>query len=66
MVQGSFGNFLAARRTRIHATCVASVETLALQGGCELGLSLGLTHVVVESDSQATISCMQGIIFDGR
>lgn len=66
MVRDSSANFIAARKTRISAPCVAGAEALALRHGCELGLLLGLTHVVVEYDSKEYISCMWGNIADGR
>ncbi|CAN6700292.1 unnamed protein product [Malus baccata var. baccata] len=35
-------------------------EAVAVQYGCELGHELGQTHVVLESDSQQSISCLRG------
>ncbi|KAM2035155.1 hypothetical protein EV2_039176 [Malus domestica] len=66
VVRDSFGNFIDARRTKTSAPCVAVAEALALRRGCELGVSLGLTHVVIESDSKESISCMRANISDGR
>ncbi|XP_068307382.1 uncharacterized protein [Pyrus communis] len=65
VVRDFLGNFLAARHTKLRVTCVDSVEALAMQNGCDLGISLGFTHVVVESDSHDTISCLRGSISEG-
>lgn len=52
------GTFIAAQRFRFQASCVQAVEALTILRGCELGHSLGLTCVVIESDSLQSISCL--------
>ncbi|KAM1498581.1 hypothetical protein ACFX10_021399 [Malus domestica] len=52
------GRFMAAIRRRVTASSVAVAEALAVLHGCELGRSMGWNFVIVESDSQESISCI--------
>lgn len=65
VIRDSFGNFLAATRKSLRESCVAAVEAVAVQYGYELGHELGQTHVVLESDSQQSISCLRGSLSNG-
>ncbi|CAN6707535.1 unnamed protein product [Malus baccata var. baccata] len=58
-------HFIAAARYHIWAPCVAAVEAMALLRGCELGASLGLSEVILESDSSEAISCLSNSIENG-
>ncbi|CAN6571052.1 unnamed protein product [Malus baccata var. baccata] len=58
-------HFIAAARYHIRAPCVAAVEAMALLRGCELGASLGLSEVILESDSSEAISCLSNSIENG-
>ncbi|KAM2060118.1 hypothetical protein ACFX1T_045347 [Malus domestica] len=53
------GRFMAAIRRRVTASSVAVAEALAVLHGCELGRSMGWNFVIVESDSQESISCIR-------
>ncbi|CAN6570663.1 unnamed protein product [Malus baccata var. baccata] len=53
------GRFVAAIRRRVTASSVAVAEALAVLHGCELGRSMGWNFVIVESDSQESISCIR-------
>ncbi|KAM1331436.1 hypothetical protein ACFX2H_043608 [Malus domestica] len=65
VIRDSSGNFIVAWRSRFKAYCVTIAEALAIRCGFELGLSLGLNHVVVESDSKDSICCLRGKISNG-
>ncbi|CAN6713710.1 unnamed protein product [Malus baccata var. baccata] len=54
------GRFVAAIRRRVTASSVAVAEALAVLHGCEFGRSMGWNFVIVESDSQESISCIRG------
>lgn len=62
VVRNFIGSFTAARRFRLHAPSAVVAEALAILRGCEVGQSLGLNLVVVESDSLYSISCLKGSI----
>lgn len=47
VVRDSSGSFIAAQRSRFKAPCIAIAKALAIRFGFELGLSLGMNHVVV-------------------
>lgn len=49
VVRDSSGNFITARRFRLNAPSIAAAEAMVILRGCDLGLSLDLNHVVVES-----------------
>ncbi|XP_050144110.1 uncharacterized protein LOC126619739, partial [Malus sylvestris] len=58
-------HFIAAARYHIRAPCAAAAEAMALLRGCELGASLGLSEVILESDSSKAISCLSNSIENG-
>ncbi|XP_008340815.1 uncharacterized protein [Malus domestica] len=66
MLWDAEGSFVAAIRYDIRALCVGAAEALALLKGCELGLSLGLQMVVVEFDSQESISSLSDSLGNSR
>lgn len=57
---------MAARREHISASSVASAEALALVKGCELAAVLGLGCIIVESDSQDSISALTASLETSR
>ncbi|KAM1608239.1 hypothetical protein ACFX13_020844 [Malus domestica] len=66
VIRADGGNFVAARRELISASSVASAEALALVKGCELATVLGLGCIIVESDSQESISALTASLETGR
>nr|XP_008350051.1 uncharacterized protein LOC103413362 [Malus domestica] len=65
VVRNEVGEFVAAARFAIAASCAALAEAYALLRGCEVGSSLGLSSVIFESDSLESISCLTGSMEDG-
>lgn len=59
------GSFVAARRYRLSVSCVVVTEALSILHGCELGISLGLNSVIIESDSLESISCLRDTLTNG-
>lgn len=59
------GCFIAAKRSRIKIPGVAMAEPLAVMGGYELAVQLGFGMVIIESDSDETISCLCGSPLNG-
>ncbi|CAN6585206.1 unnamed protein product [Malus baccata var. baccata] len=57
------GRFVAANRMRVTASsvAVAVAEALAVLHGCEFGRNMGWNFVIVESDSQESISCIRDL-----
>ncbi|KAM1035501.1 hypothetical protein ACFX2I_038642 [Malus domestica] len=55
------GMFVAANRMRVTASSVAVAEALAVLHGCEFGRNMGWNFVIVESDSQESISCIRDL-----
>nr|XP_008351105.2 uncharacterized protein LOC103414509 [Malus domestica] len=55
-------HFIAAAHYHIRAPCAAAAEAMALLRGYELGASLGLSEVILESDSSEMISCLSNSI----
>ncbi|CAN6678460.1 unnamed protein product [Malus baccata var. baccata] len=66
VARDSSGTFIAAKRSSIVAHSAAATERIAIYHGCEMGAALGFNLVVVESDSQDSISCLKGKISNGR
>ncbi|CAN6675863.1 unnamed protein product [Malus baccata var. baccata] len=60
------GEFIAAVRYPIFASCVAMAEALALLRGCELAVSLNISSVILESDSLESISCLSNSLLNGN
>ncbi|CAN6679166.1 unnamed protein product [Malus baccata var. baccata] len=65
VVRGAKGQFIAAARYSIRASNAAAAEALALLHGCKLGLTLGLSEVILESDSLEAVSCLSNSLDDG-
>lgn len=65
VVMDYVGGFITARRCRLYAPSAAADEALAILRGCEVGQSLGLNLVVVESNSLDSISSLKGSITNG-
>ncbi|KAM2075160.1 hypothetical protein ACFX1T_038088 [Malus domestica] len=65
VVKGAEGQFIAAARYSIKASNADAVEALALLHGCKLGVSLGLSEVIIESDSLEAVSCLSNSLEDG-
>ncbi|XP_050154872.1 uncharacterized protein LOC126629021 [Malus sylvestris] len=65
VVRAEGGRFFAAARYSIKAPSVASAEAMTLLRGYELGTSLGLTSVILESDSRESISYISGSLDSG-
>ena len=58
VVRSYDGRFVGAACYSLRAPSGAAVEALALLHGYEFGASLGISSVILESDSQETISCL--------
>ena len=58
VMRAAGGVFVAVARYSITALKVATVEALALLGGCEMGASLGHRSIIFESYSLEFISCL--------
>ena len=65
VVRSSDGEFVAAARHSLCAPSATAAEAMALIHGCELGLSLRLISVIVETDSQETVSYLSRSISPG-
>lgn len=66
VVRDSAGTFIAARRGCFAAHSAAVVEAIAIRHGCELGVAMGFNLIVIESDSQDSISYLMGKTSNGR
>ncbi|XP_068329713.1 uncharacterized protein [Pyrus communis] len=66
VARDSVGTFIATRRCSIDAHSAVAAEAFAICHGCELAVALGVSHVVIESDSLESISCLKGKIANGR
>ncbi|XP_050125671.1 uncharacterized protein LOC126602882 [Malus sylvestris] len=60
VIRDASGQFVAAERFALSTPSVAAAEATALLRGCELGSSLGLQLVIVESDSRESIDWLSG------
>ena len=59
------GSFLAAARYSLRASSSSMAEAMALLCGCELGASLGVGNIILESDSREAISSLDGSLLSG-
>ncbi|XP_050161122.1 uncharacterized protein LOC126634631 [Malus sylvestris] len=66
VVRDSSGTFITAKRSSIVAQSAAVADVIAICHGCEMGVAMGFNFVVIESDSQDSISCLKGKISNGR
>ncbi|XP_070679335.1 uncharacterized protein [Malus domestica] len=65
IIRDEGGRFLAATRYPFLAPNATAAEALALICGCELGISMGVSSTMIESDSLEAISCLRGSLDNG-
>ncbi|KAM2673196.1 hypothetical protein EV2_014512 [Malus domestica] len=66
VVRDSARTFIAARRGCFASHSAAVAEAIAIRHGCELGVAMGFNLIVIESDSQDSISYLMGKTSNGR